>query len=134
MKTLILIIIVLASFCQANIVSFHKRQLYFNQEQNVCISGYPSRKDLILLGVNFGAFQKNYYADGGTCCSETLRKNWDRITPADYWDYYAEGAPHKNVTYFKFNQTITTKYSRFLRRPMSMIATSVIVNPTLVND
>lgn len=130
MKTIILISLLLALKCSAQTVPYHKRQLYFDQGDNFCASGFPYRKDLVLLSVDYeGVADGVYYADAGSTCSETARKSWNKITAAKEWDYMEDTAE----TRFKFNQSVSITYSRFPRRPISIIATSTIINPTLVN-
>lgn len=85
---------------------------------------------MVLLSVDYeGVADGVYYADAGSTCSETARKSWNKITAAKEWDYMEDTAE----TRFKFNQSVSITYSRFPRRPISIIATSTIINPTLVN-
>ena len=84
----------------------------------------------MLLSVDYeGVADAVYYADAGSTCSETARKSWNKITAAKEWDYTEDTAE----TRFKFNQSVSITYSRFPRRPISIIATSTIINPTIVN-
>lgn len=36
------------------------------------------------------------------------------------------------MNYFRFSQTVEYKYTKFLKRTKSIVATSVIVNPTII--
>ena len=101
------------------------------------MGGEPARKDLLLLGVSFVGSGKpalQCYADTGTSCSETAIKPWNQIIPANDWDYYFQEQGKKYISRLRFNQTITVKYEGFLKKPVSMVAKSVINNPTVVND
>lgn len=91
MKVVFLALVLALSFAQSTPPNYQERQIYYNEEDNVC--EYGSGNDEVFLSITVDGYRtKDVIVNTRTHCQELEVRDANRIAPMSRWSYHDSGS------------------------------------------